>query len=395
MCLLAATIIGGYELVRSASSGLLLQTHGADGLGQVWLVVALATGLAVVVYNRVFGTRHRLFVLAIVASLSALVIGMLAEPAGHEIRWATGALFVVKEIYIVVVLETFWSHANVRYPLKSARWLYGVFLFCGSLGGALGSASVSWASKQSLPLPSILQAAAVLLGIVAALAAWGFAVTPNAMPAATPTADAKMKTEGRLGEGFARVAKSRYLLGILLVVGLSQVVLTLIDFHFQKRMGLELGGAAEKAGWFATTFLVINILALSVQVLSGLVLKFAGVPRVLVGVVVLVGAGFVLSTLVESLWFATGALVLAKVLDYSISRAAKELCYIPLSVEAKTLGKPVIDMFAYRFAKGFASIQLMGAVALAVWAPLVATLVALLAWGWVAFDLGRRFQRKV
>ena len=49
-------------------------------------------------------------------------------------------------------------------------------------------------------------------------------------------------------------------------------------------------------------------------------------------------------------------MVAFKCIDYSLFRAAKELLYIPLSYDAKYRTKGIIDVFAYRFGKGAASL---------------------------------------
>ena len=89
---------------------------------------------------------------------------------------------------------------------------------------------------------------------------------------------------------------------------------------------------------------------------------------------------------------AAAAFATAKILDYSVARAARELCYIPLLDADKMSAKPVIDMFSYRFAKGFASAQLTAAVAVAAWAPGAATLLSFVVWFVAARGLGRRFN---
>ena len=50
-----------------------------------------------------------------------------------------------------------------------------------------------------------------------------------------------------------------------------------------------------------------------------------------------------------------GFKLLSKSLDYSVFRAARELLYVPLSDEERTLGKAWIDIVAYRAAKGAAA----------------------------------------
>ena len=55
----------------------------------------------------------------------------------------------------------------------------------------------------------------------------------------------------------------------------------------------------------------------------------------------------------------SAAFVLAKSLDYSLFRAAKEALYLPLTHRERTQGKAVIDMMIYRVAKGAASLLLI------------------------------------
>jgi AAA family ATP:ADP antiporter len=93
-----------------------------------------------------------------------------------------------------------------------------------------------------------------------------------------------------------------------------------------------------------------------------------------------------------SLTAAAAALMMFKVLDYSLFRAAKELVYVPLSFDARYRAKELIDAFGYRLAKGGASLGLVVAnrlmtvpavalpgialVALVAWIPLAAQLTA-------------------
>ena len=56
----------------------------------------------------------------------------------------------------------------------------------------------------------------------------------------------------------------------------------------------------------------------------------------------------------------------SKAFDYSLFRSAKEMLYIPLSYEEKTRGKALIDMLAYRVAKGGASLLVAAMLALGI-----------------------------
>ena len=53
------------------------------------------------------------------------------RPAAHY------ALYVWKDIYIIILVETFWSLANVVFVIKDAKKTYGLFCASGAIGGLL------------------------------------------------------------------------------------------------------------------------------------------------------------------------------------------------------------------------------------------------------------------
>ena len=74
-------------------------------------------------------------------------------------------------------------------------------------------------------------------------------------------------------------------------------------------------------------------------------------------------------------------------------RTTKDILYIPLSRAEKTQGKTMIDIFAYRLARGFCSMFLLGLAA--IWAHHVViycALAAIAAWILVANIIAKRFN---
>ena len=74
--------------------------------------------------------------------------------------------------------------------------------------------------------------------------------------------------------------------------------------------------------------------------------------------------------------------VASKALDYSLSRASKELLYVPLTPSEKRQGKAVIDMLCYRFAKAIVAALIIGleAAGFALTAITIAALSLISAW---------------
>jgi AAA family ATP:ADP antiporter len=116
---------------------------------------------------------------------------------------------------------------------------------------------------------------------------------------------------------------------------------------------------------------------------------------------VLLGVPLVVATAVLALAAAPGLLVASvskvttKALDYSLSRVAKELCYLPLGYAEKTQGKALVDMIGYRVSKAGASLLLVAMAAAAIEGAVAAVAVAAaLGWSAVAWQLGRAQRRE-
>ena len=135
----AFIVLLSYAIARPTTESLFLESHGADRLPLVWIAVAVATVLVVAVYNRVTAGRHLVALMAGWALASAAAFGILLALRAAGVADLTAAIYVVKDVYIVVLIEIFWSLANTVFKLDEAKWLYGFFLLMGSVGGLVGN----------------------------------------------------------------------------------------------------------------------------------------------------------------------------------------------------------------------------------------------------------------
>lgn len=381
--MLAFLLLASYGIARPAIESLFLDRHSSASLPWVWLTVAVVITAATAFYNRLaaalpLATLWRGLLLVSGATL-AILLGALWLRA----PLATFALYVWKDIYIVFAIELFWSIANLSYPIARARWIYGLFLVAGSAGSISSELCVGPLAHAVGTAPSL---AAVVVLLTAA------AVGGRLLPGAArrgPSAGERLG--GRvLARSVRLLRRSRYLLLLLLLIGVVQIVITLIDFQYNAAMEAHFPALDERTSVGGKIYATINTAALALQLLSGVLLRVAGAPLILVGIPVLLGVGVGWFVLIPR--FLTMALVkiASKSLDYSLFRAAKELLYIPLPYADKTQGKALIDILAYRVGKGLASalilwlglFELSGdaisaaiAVLLAVWLFLVAVVV--------------------
>jgi len=197
-------------------------------------------------------------------------------------------------------------------------------------------------------------------------------------------------------EGFRVMANSRYLMIMLALVVVVQVVITLVDYQFNTMLQQSYPDTDTRTGVIGQVYGAIDNGAIVLQLATGPILKALGVPITLLAIpVILAGAvaGFAVAPR-----FATAAIakVASKCFDYSLFRAAKEILYIPLSFAEKTQGKAIVDMLAYRVAKGGVSVLLMALIAMSAggWVSWLA-LGLLVLWVVLTLSVVRRYRQRV
>ena len=389
LSLLAFVLIGSYELARTAGESLFLAEFQEAGLPWVWLAVAVAAALAVAVVQR-YNTKVPLLRLLGAASLVAaalLLLLLLGMQAG--LRAATFLLYVWKDVYVVVLVELFWSHANLNFDLKSARRTYWFFCMMGSLGGAAGNLLTGELAGYFGTAATLWALPVLLLGTAAGC----FWAQPGQTPPRRPPAP-----NGPAPTGPARGFLRRHP-DVVLLIGLVasvQLALTLLDYHYNGVLRAQFPDTDERTRVVGWVYSAINLGAFILQASTGPILLLLDVSGTLLLNPALLGATLLSFLLAPHFVLLAAAKVLSKALDYSLFRAAKELFYIPLTEEARLLGKPLVDMLTYRVAKAGASLLLLGlgAFAITTWA-LPISLGCTVIWLLLAVVAGRRHRHRV
>lgn len=382
----AAFLFCGYELVRSPANTLFKAAYGKEALPYAMAATPLGVVLILYLYGRLLtwlGPRWTLVVTTI--GSCALLAGCYGAIAAG---WAFAAaiLYVVREAYIVLLMEQYWSFLNSTLGDANARKLNGPICGIGSAGSIVGGILVGTYAK-SLGTPALLLLGAAITLPTAALTylAYRYAGQPQPKPD-EPHSDTL---------GTRLLFREPILAVLLLVILLTQAISGLTDLSFQYILQDAIPNADEQtafSGWF---FMWLNIAAAVMQfVLTPLLLWL--VPKRAIHIAIPLVHVLTCAYLFNSpTLFAAGAAYMTfKVLDYSIFRAAKELLYIPLSFDARYRAKELIDVFGYRFGKGgmsllIAPFQKAGqALPIPILAALAASAAAL--WAVLALPLTRR-----
>ncbi len=323
------------------------------------LLNMLVAAVAVVAFSALSNrfTRHRL-TLIFCGFFGLCFLGYAAalDQPGHLLVWS---FYLFGDLYSTLMVATFFAFLNDSVEPAAARRLYGPIILGGVGGGAFGSmvvlSHIGEVGRSSWVWISLL-----ITGVVAGLALfagplveWGRTGAAPAGAAAPPAEEAPQDSNPALA-GARLVRRSSYLLAIVSIVGVYEIISTILDFQFTATVAHYLDGP-EISKQFARVYTITNVAALLVQLCltSALMSRFRLTVSLLVTpVAVIAASGTFLA--VPLLW--PGSLLSSadNALAYSINQSAREALYTPARREEKYKAKAFIDMFVQRLAKSVA-----------------------------------------
>ncbi len=140
MGLAAAFLLGGYEFIRSTANTLFKAAYGKENLPFIMTLVPFALVGMLYIYGRLISGFGPKSALRITSGFSFIAI--IACYFAHEAGWkpASGVLFILRDTYIVLILEQYWSYMVSILKTDEAKKLNGAFCGVASIG------SLIWAS---------------------------------------------------------------------------------------------------------------------------------------------------------------------------------------------------------------------------------------------------------
>jgi AAA family ATP:ADP antiporter len=356
------------------------------------MFVALLAAWAFSVLARRLRREQLTYVFSGVILAGYVAYSALLEAPGAVTVWT---FYFFGDLYSTLMVATFFAFLNDSVTSDSAKRLYGLIGLGGVAGGAFGTTVLS-AYIDDVSMPGWLW---ICFGIGVVIVGIAFAAA-RAFGRTEPQREAVVPAEEKASalDGARRVLQSRYLLSIVAIVGLYEMVSTIMDFQFTSTVLHYLDGDAI-GQHFALVFAVTNWVALFVQLFltSFLMRRFGvGVALLTLPLVALAGsAGFLIFPVLLTGSFLNTA---DNGFSYSINQSAKEALYVPTSRVEKYQAKAFIDMFVQRFAKALAVGLSLGITTFLTgfegvrWLSIL-TAVILLVWVQAARYAGKEFAR--
>ena len=308
---------------------------------------------AVAVFS-VLSSRLRRQQLTIVFSLAFVVayflfLILLAHPGGITV-WS---FYLFGDLFSTIMVATFFAFLNDSVNSDSAKRTYGLVGFGGVLGGAIGATSVAALVKQISNSNWMIILAVIAFVIIGISVLAGRLVRKKDSDRPAPLKSEPKQENAGAFSGARLVFASKYLLAIVAIVGLYEMVSTIMDFQFTSTVEHFVKESTREH--FSRVFTITNIVSMVVQLfLTSFVMTKFGIGIALLFLPIAALAG-------STGYFLFPALLTGSILNtadngfsYSINQSAKESLYVPTTKEEKYKAKAFIDMFVQRFAKALA-----------------------------------------
>lgn len=352
MAITAIFTLAGYESLRSSATVLLKTAYGSDILPIAMATTPVVTLIGLWAYGKLLtalGPRRTVVTTTLGFSL---LIALLFVAIRGGLQPATLLLYWLKEFYIVLLIEQYWSYLNSKLSEPTARRLNGPITGVAGFGSVIGGWIVSMTAVPLGTETLLLIGAATLLP-----AAW--LVNSTYRHFGEPAhLEKSPSVDQRSALGWSLIRSDRRLASLLAVVLVTQMLSSLLELKFQNLSSLAYVGRRDAETAFQGQYwFYLNSIALFSQfLLTPFFLTRFSLRQVhlLMPAIQLSAIGWAL--LAPSLWSAGAAFMAFKTLDYSLFRGAKELVYLPLSFDGRYRTKELIDVFGYRSGKAISSL---------------------------------------
>jgi len=329
--------------------------------------------------------------------ISYIIYSMLMNNAGDLTIWS---FYLFGDLYTTLMLTTFFAFMNDSVSPDAAKRLYGIIGLGGVLGGVFGTTFVRiWVDNLTISdWMWVCTGIGVIIVVLARYAGKLRMIDDSDMKVEEVSEEeVDEKPTNPAIDGAKLVFNSKYLMAIAGIVGLYEIVSTLMDFQFTSTIEHYLDGP-DIGRQFSTVFSITNVVSMFVQLfLTSFVMTRFGVKAALMflPMAILIGsAGFIAFPI---LWAGSFLNTADNGFSYSINQSAKETLYVPTTREEKYKAKAFIDMFIQRFAKAIAVLLSLGVTILfsdfssVRWLS-VAVLLAVITWIFLIRFVGRKFD---
>lgn len=340
-------ITAEYAITATTSKSIFLTYYNVNLYPYVWLLTVPLNLLVVTLYNR-FLSKLGCFKMLLCTVFLTMGINFLSGAFVQKCPPLALLLYIWKDIYVMLMFQQLWSVIHVKTGTSKSKYLYGILFGVSGSGAIFGHLMPSFFAVK-IGSESLLYMTIPIY--VLFIAAYHKMLKHSGIEG-----EDYMQIKKAQG-GFRLIGSSSTLKFILLIVILMQLSITIMDYQFNSFLQKEIPIQDLRTQFCGRLAEIISICKFFLQFFATfLLVQFLGlrkshfvVPGILLG-------NAALTLITPSFGVITYGFSVIKTFDYSIFNILKEMLYVPLKTDEKFKAKAVIDVFAYRSAKAFASL---------------------------------------
>ncbi len=333
---------------------------------------------------------------------SNLLVFYLLFKSRPDAFWLAASFFIWLSVFNYFVVSVFWSFMADVFRHEEAKRLFGPI----SAGGGTGAIAGSFITQDIVPalgVDAVVGLAMLLLlgtlPCIRGLAHWAEARHGRFV---LPAEDPEARIGGGVLAGFLLVARSRYLLGIFVLVSIGSITGLFMYNELLRLVGEAYPDAASRTQYFARLDMAVNILAWVFQgiVVAWLIrvanLSGALVTMPLIAVVTFIAIPMAFVAAMPVLAVLAVGQVLRRAGEFGIAKPSREVLFTIVDVETKYKAKNFIDTVMQRGSDwvGVWLHVLLQSLGFGLFGFAALCGGAMLAAGAVSWGLGRSFERR-
>ncbi len=348
MFLYAFLLLSAYLILKPVRNSLFLDKFGADQLIYMYMIIAVTATPIASFYG---WTAARMSLPRLVGATTLVIILNLAAfwyLIGQQLSWLVYVFYVWVSLFGVFTTSQFWLLANYVFDPREAKRVFPFVAAGAILGGITGSLLTNlFAELVGTENLLWLCMAFLLICFGILLAVWN-------MRRGDDPEKSKQKKKSRDISGMLPVIlHSRHLKLLALMIALTVMVSTFVDFQFNKIVKDFFEDKDRLTAFFGAFFFWLSLISLVLQLLlSSRVLRRFGVGAA----ILFLPVGLLLGSTAIFLFPVLASAILVKISDgsfrYSINKTGLELLYLPIPTNIKNRVKAFMDVVGDRFARG-------------------------------------------
>jgi ATP:ADP antiporter, AAA family len=347
MALFLGLLIGANTLIKILRDSVFLGHHSASELPYLYILVALIAGVIIATYTRYTAKISIIrLILATNAVIFLNIVFFSILLTYFDSNWSHYAFYIWSAIATVIAVAQAWTLANHIFTQEEAKQSFGLIAAGGTVGGVAASFGAQWSIHLSVESNHMLWVVGGIYILASVLVVLARSLLKAFEEESRETERSETGRESGIGE---ILSGSGYLKTIALIILVSVIVSTLIDFSFKTSAKQAYSTTRELAGFFSSYYGWLNAATLFVQVLlTGKTLSKLGLAPSLH----ITPGALLTGSVAMMIWPGLPTAMLTRMADAilrnSIHRSGMEIVYMGIPANVVKAAKTFLDVVVER-----------------------------------------------